>query len=97
MFFVAGPHNGYWQYVFWQDAAHLVAWYNGVVGKTSNTVGLYRYNVAAAALSQVVSLRQLGLSTLFNAVQNAPLLLAMRYSNGQGRLILTNSRDFVRG
>ena len=79
----SSPHNGYWQYVFWQDATHVLAWYNGVVGKTSNTAGLYRYAVNTAALSQIVSLEQLGVSTLFNAVQNAPLLLSMRYSSGQ--------------
>jgi len=79
----SSPHNGYWQYVFWQDATHVLAWYNGVVGKTSNTAGLYRYNLSSAALSQVISLQQLGVSTLFNARQNAPLLLSMRYSSGQ--------------
>ena len=79
----SSPRNGYWQYVFWQDASHVLAWYNGVVGKTSNTAGLYRYDIATAALTQVISLQQLGVSTLFNAVQNAPLLLSMRYSGGQ--------------
>jgi len=79
----SSPRNGYWQYIFWQDTTHVLAWYNGVVGKTSNTAGLYRYDVATAALSQVISLQQLGVSTLFNAVQNAPLLLSMRYSGGQ--------------
>lgn len=79
----SSPHNGYWQYVFWQDATHVLAWYNGVVGKTSNTAGLYRYDVATAALSQIISLQQLGVSSLFNPAQNAPLLLSMRYSGGQ--------------
>jgi hypothetical protein len=79
----SSPHNGYWQYVFWQDATHLLAWYNGVVGKTSNTAGLYRYDMSNGALSQIISLQQLGASTLFNARQNAPLLLSMRYSSGQ--------------
>lgn len=79
----SSSHNGYWQYVFWQDATHLLAWYNGVVGKTSNTAGLYRYDLGTATLSQVISLQQLGVSTLFNARQNAPLLLSMRYSSGQ--------------
>ena len=79
----SSSHNGYWQYVFWQDATHLLAWYNGVVGKTSNTAGLYRYDLGNATLSQVISLQQLGVSTLFNAQQNAPLLLTMRYSSGQ--------------
>ena len=79
----SSPHNGYWQYMFWQDATHLLAWYNGVVGKTSNTAGLYRYDTGKHTLSQVISLAQLGVSTLFNAQQNAPLMLSMRYSSGQ--------------
>ncbi|HET9999896.1 MAG TPA: hypothetical protein VFQ36_03315 [Ktedonobacteraceae bacterium] len=79
----SSPHNGYWQYMFWQDATHLLAWYNGVVGKTSNTAGLYRYDTGKHILSQVISLAQLGVSTLFNAQQNAPLMLSMRYSSGQ--------------
>ena len=79
----SSPHNGYWQYVFWQDATHLLAWYNGVVGKTSTTAGLYRFDLSNASLSQVISLQQLGVSTLFNARQNTPLLLSMRYSSGQ--------------
>ncbi len=77
------PHNGYWQYMFWQDATHLLAWYNGVIGKTSNTAGLYRYDLLDHTLSQVITLGQLGISTLFDARQNAPLLLSMRYSSGQ--------------
>jgi hypothetical protein len=88
----SSPHNGYWQYVFWQDATHILAWYNGVVGKTSATAGLYRYNVATASLSQVLSLQQLGVSSLFNAVQNAPLLLSMRYSSGQLYYRLSRTR-----
>jgi len=79
----SSTHNGYWQYVFWQDVTHLLAWYNGVVGKTSNTAGLYRYDLGTATLPQVISLQQLGVSTLFNARQNAPLLLSMHYSSGQ--------------
>ena len=79
----SSARNGYWQYVFWQDATHLLAWYNGVIGKTSNTAGLYRYDLGGRALSQVIPLAQLGVSTLFNARQNTPLLLSMRYSSGQ--------------
>ena len=79
----SSPYNGYWQYIFWQDATHLLAWYNGVVGHTSNRAGLYRYDVDTATLSQVVSLKQLGVSTLFDVQPQAPLLLSMRYSSGQ--------------
>lgn len=79
----SSAHNGYWQYAFWQDASHLLAWYNGVVGKTSTTAGLYRFDLNNDTLSRVISLQQMGVATLFNARQNAPLLLSMRYSSGQ--------------
>ena len=71
----SSPHNGYWQYVFWEDATHLLAWYNGTIGKTSSTAGLYRYDLTKNSLTQVVPLSSLGLATLFNAQKNAPLLL----------------------
>lgn len=77
------PHNGYWQYVFWEDATHVLAWYNGIIGKTSNTAGLYRYDLISHTLLQVISPGQLGVSTLFNMRQNAPVMLSMRYSSGQ--------------
>jgi hypothetical protein len=75
--------NGYWQYVFWEDPMHLLAWYNGTIGKTSNTAGLYRYDLSNKRLTQVIPLSTLGVATLFNARQNVPLLLSMRYSSGQ--------------
>lgn len=33
---------------FWEDSTHMLAWYNGTAGKTSNAAGLYRYDVLAA-------------------------------------------------
>jgi hypothetical protein len=75
--------TGYWQYVFWEDSTHLLAWYNGSIGKTSNTAGLYRYDLDKKTLTQVIPLSTLGVATLFNAQKNVPLLLSMRYNNGQ--------------
>lgn len=79
----SSPHNGYWQYIFWQDATHLLAWYNGIIGKTSSTAGLYRYDLTRNALTQVVPLSSLGVATLFSDQKNAQLLISMRYSSGQ--------------
>lgn len=79
----SSPTNGYWQYFFWQDATHLLAWYNGVIGKTSNNAGLYRYDMAAKTLTLILPLRSLGVSTLFEGQSSQPLLLSMRYSSGQ--------------
>lgn len=77
------PRNDAWQNIFWEDSTHILAWYNSTAGKTSNAAGLYRYDVLAGTLTQVISLRSLGVATLFNAQPNMPLLLSMRYSNGE--------------
>ncbi len=82
----ANPHtplSDYWQYAFWEDATHLLAWYNGPVGKTSSVAGLYRYDLATRTLTQVIPLSALGVTTLFSAQPGLPLLLSMRYSSGQ--------------
>ena len=79
----SSPYNGYWQYVFWEDATHLLAWYNGVIGKTSATAGLYRYDTATRKLSAILSLSSLGVATLFTEQSNQPLLLSMQYSGGE--------------
>jgi hypothetical protein len=75
--------NDYWQYAFWEDATHLLAWYNGPAGKTSSTAGLYRYNLNTQTLTQVIPLSVLGVTTLFSAQAGLPLLLSMRYSSEQ--------------
>jgi hypothetical protein len=77
------PRNDYWQYVFWEDATHLLAWYNGMPGKTDAAAGLYRYDADTSTLTQVISLNTLGVSTIFNPQQGMPLLLSLRYSNEQ--------------
>lgn len=77
------PRIDYWQYIFWEDPTHLLAWYNGVGGKERNTAGLYRYDVNAQRLTPVIPLNTLGVATLFQPQKNVPLLLSMRYSNEQ--------------
>ncbi|SRR5579875_79004 len=77
------PVNDYWQYAFWEDATHLLAWYNGPVGKASGAAGLYRYDLATQTLTQVIPLSALGVSTLFSANPGQSLLLSMRYSSEQ--------------
>jgi hypothetical protein len=75
--------GGYWQYVFWENPTHLLAWYNGIRGKTDRTAGLYRYDISRGSLTQVLSLSALGVATLFNAQNNLPLLLSIHYSSEQ--------------
>ncbi len=77
------PQNDMWQYMFWQDSTHLLTWYNGALGKASSSAGLYSYDVHAQTLTQVLPLHILGVATLFAPQSGVPLLLSMRYSNGQ--------------
>lgn len=80
---VSSPYNGYWQYIFWEDSTHLLAWYNGVTGTSSNSAGLYRYDLNSKTLALVIPLRSLGVATLFHVQAGLPLLLSMRYSSEQ--------------
>jgi len=75
------PRTDSWQYAFWEDTTHLLAWYNNGPGKTG--AGLYRYDVHAQTLTQVLSLHALGVATLFDPQKDMPLLLSLRYSSGQ--------------
>ncbi|GHO42926.1 hypothetical protein [Ktedonospora formicarum] len=77
------PYSDSWQYAVWEDANHLLAWYNGVTGKTSTDAGLYRYDVQAHSLSKVFSGDVLGAKNPANAQQGQPMLLSMRYAQGQ--------------
>jgi len=75
------PRVDSWQYTFWEDATHLLAWYNSGPGKTGT--GLYRFDVNTQALAPVLPVSALGAATLFDPQQNVPLLLSLRYSSGQ--------------
>ena len=75
------PRMDSWQYAFWEDSTHLLAWYNSGPGKTGT--GLYRYDVQAQTLSLVVPVSALHASTLFDPQKDMPLLLSLRYSSGQ--------------
>lgn len=79
------PRMDFWQYMFWQDATHLLAWYNGIPGKANGTAGLYRYDVTTHVVTRVMTQDALGIGTFFSANQgqDIPLLLSMRYSNAQ--------------
>jgi hypothetical protein len=77
------PGSDTWQYIAWEDATHLVAWYNGTLEKVSNKAGLYRYDVNTQALTQVIPLSALGVATLFAPQPDMPLLLSLRYSSEQ--------------
>jgi hypothetical protein len=67
----------------WEDAKHVLAWYNGAVGNVDNTAGLYRYDMTTQQLSLARSLRAREVATLANLQKGMPLLFSMRYSHGQ--------------
>jgi hypothetical protein len=45
----------------------LSAWYNGIIGKTSNTAGLYHNDLSKMPLTQVTPFGTPGVATLFHA------------------------------
>ena len=75
------PQDGYWQYIFWENPAHLLAWYNGVIGKTDQMAGLYRYGVTGGSLTRVIPLSALGVAKLFDAQSNTPLMHKISYGD----------------
>ncbi len=79
----SSPQNDSWQYMFWEDSSHLLAWYNGTLGSASNSAGLYQYDIQAQTLTQLLPLHTLGVATLFAPQSSMPLLLSMHYSSGQ--------------
>jgi hypothetical protein len=76
------PQSDAWQYMFWEDATHLLAWYNGA--KDGKNAGLYRYDLTAQTVKKVIALDDLDANTLYNGKtdDNKPLILSMRYSSG---------------
>ncbi len=78
------PQNGYWQSVFWQDATHLLAWYNGAPTANNAAAGLYRYDVQTHSLARLLTSANLGVTTLFSqqVTSGEPILLGLRYSQG---------------
>ncbi|GCE46442.1 hypothetical protein [Thermosporothrix hazakensis] len=73
----------YWNFVSWEDASHLLAWYNGVTGKKSDDAGLYRYDVESQKLEKVLSQSTIGATPVANPQQGKPTLLNAQYSQGQ--------------
>ena len=80
----SGAQSGYWQTFFWEDATHLLAWYNGAATAKGATAGLYRYDLDSQTLTRVLPLASLGLTTLFDqqAPKSTSYLLGLRYSQG---------------
>ncbi len=69
------PYNGYWEFLFTEDATHLLAWHNDVGLKGAG--GLYRYDLNARTLSPIMP------SSSVPGADNQEAWYPMRYSSGQ--------------
>ena len=69
------PYGGYWEFLFSEDATHLLAWHNDVGLKGAG--GLYRYDLNAGSLTLVVP------SSSVPGADNQEAWYPMRYSSGQ--------------
>ncbi|GAC1357499.1 MAG: hypothetical protein NVS2B12_00950 [Ktedonobacteraceae bacterium] len=79
----AQPHPDNWKYASWEDATHLLAWYNGDGVNTGNMAGLYRYDVNTQAIALVIPLQSIGAQSDADVKRGMPFILSVRFRNGQ--------------
>lgn len=77
------PHSDNWQYANWEDATHLLAWYNGDGGNTGNAPGFYRYDLNTHTIALVIPLHMIGAQSDADVKQGIPFVLSVRYRSGQ--------------
>ncbi len=77
------PHNDSWKYANWEDSTHLLAWYNGDGGNTSNVPGLYRYDIKTQAIALVIPLHMIGAQSDADVKQGMPFIFSVRFRSGQ--------------
>ena len=68
-------YNGYWEYLFSEDATHLLAWHNDSGLKSAG--GLYRYDLNTYSLTLTIP------SSNVPGADNHEAWYPMRYSSGQ--------------
>ncbi len=68
-------YNGYWEYLFSEDATHLLAWHADMGLKGAG--GLYRYDLNARTLTLIIP------SSSVPGADNHEAWYPMRYSSGQ--------------
>ncbi len=68
-------YNGYWEYLFSEDATHLLAWHNDSGLKGAG--GLYRYDLNAGTLTLTIP------SSSVPGADNQEAWYPMRYSSGR--------------
>lgn len=69
------PYDGYWEFLFSEDATHLLAWHDDVGLKGAG--GLYRYDLNARTLALIIP------SSSVPGADNQEAWSPMRYSSGQ--------------
>ena len=77
------PHSDNWEYANWEDATHLLAWYNGDGGNAGNAPGLYRYDINAQSIALVIPLHMIGAQSDADVKQGMPFILSVRFRSGQ--------------
>ncbi len=77
------PRSDSWKYASWEDATHLLAWYNGDGGNTNTIPGLYRYDVTTRVISLVIPLHTIGALSDSDVKKGMPFVLSVRFRNGQ--------------
>jgi hypothetical protein len=77
------PRPDAWKYASWEDATHLLAWYNGDGSNVSNTPGLYRYDVNTGAVTLVLPLHAIGALSDADVKKGMPFVLSVRFRGGQ--------------
>lgn len=77
------PRMDTWSHIFWEDATHVLAWYNAYDANPGSASGLYRYDVVANKLSAVIPLNTITDDLHAHSAKTQPFLLSMRYQQGQ--------------
>ena len=77
------PHADTWKYASWEDATHLLAWYNGGGGSASNVPGLYRYDVNTGVIALIIPLHTIGALSDTDVKKGMPFVLSVRFRSGQ--------------
>lgn len=77
------PYSDNWEYVNWEDATHLLAWYNGDGGNAGNVPGLYRYDINTQSIALVIPLHMIGAQSDADVKQGMPFILSVRFRSGQ--------------
>ena len=75
------PLNGFWQYIFWEDATHLLAF--GSLPQRNNSGNLFRYDLNRKTLSEAIPASNLKPFVPGSSIWGSSIWFPLRYSSGQ--------------